>query len=85
MNKEEYKMPKGVEGAYKSGYIMGQMSKQGAFSDANESALHREGLDPQVTGANSGAWTQSVKSSSTSGSAHTKQLGMIMGQSKSHK
>jgi hypothetical protein len=78
-------MPKGVEGAYKSGYIMGQMKKQGEFSDANESALHREGLDPQVTGENSGAFEQTVKSSSTSGSAHTKQLGMIMGQSKSHK
>ena len=78
-------MPKGVEGAYKSGYIMSQMSKQGEFSDANESALHREKLDPRVVGANSGAWEQSVKSSSTSGSAHTKQLGMIMGQSKSHK
>jgi len=78
-------MPKGVEGAYKSGYIMGQMKKQGAFSDANEEALHREGLDPQVTGANSGAWEQSVKHQTTSGSAHTKQLGMIMGQSKSHK
>tara|TARA_R100001086_G_scaffold231348_2_gene152033 strand:+ start:152 stop:388 length:237 start_codon:yes stop_codon:yes gene_type:complete len=78
-------MPKGVEGAYKSGYIMGQMKKQGAFSDANEGALHRERLDPQVTGANSGAFEQSAKSSSTSGSAHTKQLGMIMGQSKSHK
>ena len=78
-------MPKGVEGAYKSGYIMGQMKKQGAMNEANESALYREGLDPQVTGANSGAWEQSAKSSSTSGSAHTKQLGMIMGQSKSHK
>ena len=71
-------MPKGVEGAYKSGYIMSQMSKQGEFSDANESSLHRERLDPQVTGANSGAFEQTVKSSSTSGSAHTKQLGRIM-------
>ena len=78
-------MPKGVEGAYKSGYLMGQMKKQGEMNEANESSLHREGLDPQVTGANSGAWEQSAKSSSTSGSAHTKQLGMIMGQSKSHK
>jgi len=78
-------MPKGVEGAYKSGYIMGQMKKQGEMNEANESSLHREGLDSHVTGANSGAWEQSAKSSSTSGSAHTKQLGMIMGQSKSHK
>ena len=78
-------MPKGVEGAYKSGYIMGQMSKQGEMNEANESSLHREGLNSHVTGENSGAFEQSVKSSSTSGSAHTKQLGMIMGQSKSHK
>ena len=78
-------MPKGVEGAYKSGYIMGQMKKQGEMNEANESSLHREGLDSHVTGANSGAWEQSTKSSSTSGSAHTKQLAMIMGQSKSHK
>jgi len=78
-------MPQGVKGAYKSGYIMGQMKKQGAFSEVNESALHREGLDPQVTGENSGAFEQTVKSSSGKGSGHTAQLGMIMGQSKSHK
>ena len=78
-------MPKGVEGAYKSGYIMGQMSKQGEMNEANESSLYREGLDSHVMGENSGAFEQSVKSSSTSGSVHTKQLGMIMGQSKSHK
>ena len=78
-------MPKGVEGAYKSGYIMSQMKKQGEMNEANESALHREGLDSHVMGENSGAFEQSVKSSSTSGSVHTKQLGMIMGQSKSHK
>ena len=78
-------MPKGVQGAYKSGYIMGQMSKQGEMNEANESSLHREGLDPHVMGENSGAFEQSVKSSSGKGSGHTAQLGMIMGQSKSHK
>ena len=78
-------MPKGVKGAYKSDYIMGQMGKQGGMNEANESSLHREKLDSHVMGENSGAFEQSVKSSSTSGSAHTKQLGMIMGQSKSHK
>ena len=36
-------MPQGVSGAYKSGYIMGQMSKQGAMNEANEGSLHREG------------------------------------------
>ena len=78
-------MPQGVKGAYKSGYIMGQMSKQGAMNEANESSLHREGLDSHVMGENSGAFEQSVKSSSGKGSGHTTQLGMIMGQSKSHK
>ena len=78
-------MPKGVEGAYKSGYIMGQMKKQGEMNEANESSLHREGLDSHVMGENSGAFEQSVKSSSGKGSRHTAQLGMIMGQSKSHK
>ena len=78
-------MPKGVEGAYKSGYIMGQMKKQGEMNEANESSLHREGLDSHVMGENSGAFEQSVTSSSGKGSEHTAQLGMIMGQSKSHK
>ena len=78
-------MPTGNKQKYGSNYIMGQMSKQGEMNEANERSLHREGLDSHVTGENSGAFEQSVKSSSTSGSAHTKQLGMIMGQSKSHK
>ena len=43
-------MPKGVEGAYKSGYIMGQMKKQGEMNEANESSLHREGLDSHIMG-----------------------------------
>jgi len=76
-------MPKGVQGAYKSGYIMGQMSKQGEMNEANEGSLHREGLDSHVMGENSGAFTQSVTSSSGKGSGHTAQLGMIMGSSKS--
>ena len=76
-------MPKGVEGAYKSGYIMGQKKKQGEMHEANESSLHREGLDSHVMGENSGAFTQSETSSSGKGSEHTAQLGMIMGSSKS--
>ena len=75
-------MPKGVEGAYKSGYIMGQMKKQGEMNEANESSLHREGLDSHVMGENSGAFEQSVTSSSGKGSGHTAQLGMIMSSSK---
>ena len=78
-------MPQGVKGAYKSGYIMGEMGKQGEMNEANESSLHREKLDSRVMGENSGAFTQSEKSSSGKGSAHTSQLGMIMSQSKSHK
>ena len=76
-------MPKGVEGAYKSGYIMGQMKTQGEMNEAYESSLHREGLDSHVMGENSGAFTQSETSSSGKGSEHTAQLGMIMGSSKS--
>ena len=76
-------MPKGVEGAYKSGYIRGLMKKQGEMNEANESSLHREGLDSHVMGENSGAFTQSETSSSGKGSEHTAQLGMIMGSSKS--
>ena len=35
-------MPYGNPQAYKSGYIMGQMSKHGEMSDANEAQLYRE-------------------------------------------
>ena len=77
-------MPKGVKGAYSSDYITRSV-KHGAMNEANESSLHREGLDSHVMGENSGAFEQSVKSSSGKGSGHTAQLGMIMGQSKSHK
>ena len=77
-------MPKGVQGAYSSDYITRSV-KHGAMNEANESSLHREGLDSHIMGENSGAFTQSEQSSSGKGSAHTAQLGMIMGQSKSHK
>jgi hypothetical protein len=82
-------MPQGVEGAYKSGYIMGQMKKQGAMNEANEGSLHREGLDGEIAGPSAGTiegpFQSTMMSSSGKGSGHTAQLGMIMGQSKSHK
>ena len=82
-------MPQGVEGAYKSGYIMGQMKKQGAMNEANEGSLYREGLEKEIAGANSGSidgpFQSTMMSSSGKGSGHTAQLGMIMSQSKSHK
>ncbi len=74
-------MPQGVSGAYKSGYIMGQMSKQGAMNEANESSLYREGLDSNLMGENSGEFKQS-QDSKTAGTKHTGDLGMIMGSSK---
>ena len=81
-------MPQGVSGAYKSGYIMGQMSKQGAMSEANESSLYREGLEKEIAGTNAGSiegpFESTMMSSSGKGSGHTAQLGMIMGSSKSH-
>ena len=79
-------MPQGVSGAYKSGYIMGQMSKQGAMSEANESSLYREGLEKEIAGTNAGSiegpFESTMMSSSGKGSGHTAQLGMIMGSSK---
>ena len=78
-------MPKGNPKAYSSGYIMSQMKKQGEFNDANESALHREKLDPKVMGENSGAFQQTASHSTTPGSTHMKQAGYIMGQSKNAK
>ena len=74
-------MPQGVKGAYKSGYIMGQMGKQGAMNEANESSLHREGLDSSIIGENSGELKQTQDSSSSS-EKHTGALGTIMGASK---
>ena len=35
-------MPAGNKHMYGKGYIMGQMSKQGEFSDAKEANLYRE-------------------------------------------
>tara|TARA_R110000824_G_scaffold245143_3_gene434155 strand:- start:130 stop:378 length:249 start_codon:yes stop_codon:yes gene_type:complete len=82
-------MPQGVEGAYKSGYIMGQMKKQGEMNEANEGSLYREKLDGEIAGPSAGTidgpFQSTMKSSSGKGSGHTPQLGMIMGQSKSHK
>ena len=74
-------MPQGVKGAYKSGYIMSQMSKQGGMNEANESSLHREGLDKSIMGANSGEFKQTQDSKSVS-SNHTGALGTIMGADK---
>ena len=72
-------MPYGNKSAYKSGYIMGQMSKQGAMSDVGEK-LFREKLDSTLMGENSGAFKQTEDSKSASGSEHMKQAGYIMGQ-----
>jgi len=72
-------MPYGNKSAYKSGYIMGQMSKQGAMSEVGEK-LFREKLDPMLMGENSGAFKQTEDSKSASGSEHMKQAGYIMGQ-----
>ena len=58
-------MPKGVKGAYKSGYIMSQMKKQGGFNDANESSLHRYHLEKDVMGANTGQFQQTQDSPSS--------------------
>jgi len=74
-------MPQGVSGAYKSGYIMGQMSKQGAMNEANESSLHREGLDKSIMGANSGEFKQTQDSKSVSAN-QTGALGTVMAASK---
>tara|TARA_R100000808_G_C2143971_1_gene151742 strand:+ start:682 stop:915 length:234 start_codon:yes stop_codon:yes gene_type:complete len=74
-------MPYGNPKAYKSDYIMGQMKKQGEMSEVGEK-LYREKLDPKVMGENSGAFKQTEDSKSASGSAHMKQAGYIMGQSK---
>ena len=74
-------MPKGNPKAYSSGYIMGQMKKQGEMNEVGTS-LFREKLDPKVMGENSGAFQQTASPSTTPGSIHMKQAGYIMGQSK---
>ena len=78
-------MPQGVKGAYKSGYIMGQMGKQGAMNEANESSLHRESLDGSIAGANAGTISgpfQSTQDSKSVSSNQTGALGTVMGASK---
>ena len=57
-------MPKGVKGAYSSDYITRSV-KNGAMNEANESALHREGLDKSIMGANSGEFKQTQDSPSS--------------------
>ena len=72
-------MPQGVKGAYKSGYIMSQMGKQGGMNEANESSLHREGLDKSIMGANSGAFKQ-TQDSPSSKTNHRGAAGKIEGK-----
>ena len=72
-------MPKGVKGAYKSGYIMSQMKKQGGFNDANESSLHRYPLEKDVMGENSGAFQQ-TQNSPSSKTNHRGAAGKIEGK-----
>jgi hypothetical protein len=78
-------MPQGVKEAYKSGYILGQMSKQGDMNEANESSLHREGLDGSIAGANAGTISgpfQSTQDAKSVSSNQTGALGTVMGASK---
>ena len=71
-------MPAGNKQMYGSGYIMGQMSKQGEMSDANESSLYREGLEFGV-GTKTGVLTEDFPSES--GNKHMGQASMIMASS----
>ena len=72
-------MPYGNKQMYKSGYIMGQMSKHGEMSDADESALYREKLE-FGTKTNTGKLTEDFPSES--GSKHMGQAAMIMAADK---
>ena len=72
-------MPQGNKHMYKKGYNMGQMSKQGEFSDAKEDALYREKLEFGV-GTKQGVLTEDFPSES--GNKHMGQAGMIMAASK---
>jgi len=72
-------MPYGNKQMYGKGYIMGQMKKQGEFSDANESALYREKLEFGV-GTKNGVLTEDFPSES--GNKHMGQNSMIMASSK---
>ena len=71
-------MPAGNKQMYGEGYIMGQMSKQGEMSDANESALYREGLEVGV-GTKTGVLTEDFPSEA--GNKHMGQASMIMASS----
>ena len=71
-------MPAGNKQMYGEGYIMGQMSKQGEMSDANESALYREGLEFGV-GTKIGVLTEDFPSEA--GNKHMGQASMIMASS----
>ena len=72
-------MPTGNKHMYGSNYIMGQMSKQGEFSDAKEANLHREKLEFGV-GTKQGVLTEDFPAES--GSKHMGQANMIMNSSK---
>ena len=72
-------MPTGNKHMYGSGYIMGQMSKQGEFSDAKESNLYREKKEFGV-GTKNGVHTEDFPSES--GKKHMGQSSMIMNASK---
>ena len=65
--------------AYKSGYIMGQMSKQGEMSDANEASLYREPLEFNTT-INVGKLTEDAPAEA--GNKHMGQASMIMASDK---
>jgi len=72
-------MPTGNKQMYGKGYIMGQMSKQGDFSDVDEEALYREKLEFGV-GVKESVLTEDFPS--TSGNDHMGQAAMIMASSK---
>ena len=72
-------MPEGNKHMYGKAYIMKQMSKQGEFSDANESALYREKLE-FTTKIESSSLIEAVPSES--GNKHMGQASMIMAAAK---
>tara|TARA_R110000850_G_scaffold154073_5_gene277599 strand:- start:1907 stop:2134 length:228 start_codon:yes stop_codon:yes gene_type:complete len=72
-------MPAGNKHMYGSGYIMGQMSKQGEFSDAKEDSLYREKMEFGV-GTKTGKLTEDFPAEP--GSKHMGQASMIMASSK---
>jgi hypothetical protein len=72
-------MPYGNEQAYKSGYIMGQMKKQGDMSEVKEDALYREKLEFKP-GVNQGKLTEDFPAES--GNKHMGSSAMIMAADK---